>query len=100
MLDVGIGTMSPGNYKLNVAGNVRANQITVNTTGADFVFEKDYHLKSLNSVEKYIATNHHLPEIASAKNMIANGADLGELNRKLLQKVEELTLYLIQKKNS
>nr|WP_321485520.1 hypothetical protein [uncultured Draconibacterium sp.] len=83
-------------YKLDVAGSIRANEIKVNLDGADFVFEPDYRLKPLNEVESYIKENKRLPEIASADEMNKEGADLGELNTKLLQKIEELTLYMIE----
>lgn len=75
---------------------MRANGITVNTTGADFVFETDYKLNKLEYVERFIKENHHLPEIPSAKEMTENGMNVGELNKTLLQKVEELTLYIIE----
>ncbi len=84
-------------YKLDVKGGMRANGIVVNTTGADFVFKPGYQLLPLVDLEKYIANNHHLPEILPAKEMQANGIDLGQNQIKLLQKVEELTLYLIEK---
>jgi len=84
-------------YKLDVNGSVRANGIVVNITGADFVFEPTYKLASLTTVKQYIDINHHLPEIASAKEMQKGGLDLGQNQIKLLQKVEELTLYLIEK---
>ena len=84
-------------YKLDVAGGVRANSIVVNTTGADFVFDPSYKLNTLPALKEYIDQNHHLPEIASAKEMQTNGIDLGQNQVKLLQKVEELTLYLIDK---
>jgi hypothetical protein len=82
-------------YILDIAGTARANGVVVNTTGADFVFEPDYHLNSLSVVEKYINKNHHLPEIPSAKQMQADGLNLGDNQVKLLEKVEELTLYTI-----
>jgi hypothetical protein len=82
-------------YKLDVNGEMRANGITVNTTGADFVFAADYNLNKLEYVEQFIKQNHHLPEIPSANEMTANGMNVGELNKTLLQKVEELTLYII-----
>ena len=82
-------------YKLDVNGNVRANQVVVNTTGADFVFEPAYHLFPLADLKKYIDQNHHLPEIASAKEMQTDGLNVGENQIKLLQKIEELTLYAI-----
>jgi hypothetical protein len=87
-------------YMLDVNGNIRANQITVNTTGADFVFEPSYHLTPLSEIKTYLDKNHHLPEIASAKEMQANGLNVGENEVKLLQKVEELTLYLIEQQKT
>ena len=85
-------------YKLDVNGPIRVNEVVVNTTGADFVFEDDYKLRSLEEVETFITENNHLPEIPSAADMQANGMSVSELNTKLLQKVEELTLYLIEMK--
>jgi hypothetical protein len=83
-------------YKLDVNGAVRANEVDVNTTGADFVFEKDYSLMSLSDLEKSIQKNKHLPGVPSASEMQKNGMSLGETNTVLLQKVEELTLYMIE----
>jgi hypothetical protein len=97
--NVHIGTPIVGHsdtYKLNVFGSARANSIVVNTTGADFVFAKNYRLRSLSEVESFIQANHHLPEIAPAAQMQAEGVSVGELQTQLLQKVEELTLYLIE----
>jgi hypothetical protein len=93
--NVGIGTNTPS-YKLDVEGTIRANEIKVNLTGADFVFEPDYQLTKLEEIEKYVQKNKHLPGIESAAEMKEQGTALGELNTKLLQKVEELTLYLIE----
>jgi len=84
-------------YKLDVWGSARANKMVVNATGADFVFEPAYKLPKLSDVQKYVAQYHHLFEIPSAVEMQKDGMDVGELNTKLLQKVEELTLYLIEK---
>jgi hypothetical protein len=61
------------------------------------VFEAAYKLPELAELEKFVKTNRHLPEIPTAKQMVENGVNLGELNIKLLQKVEELTLHLIEK---
>lgn len=90
------------NYALNVNGNIRANKLVVNTTGADFVFEPTYKLLPLNQLEKYVAINRHLPGIETANTMQKDGVDVGENQTKLLQKIEELTLYIIEenKKNS
>ncbi len=82
-------------YLLDVAGNVRANQVTVNTTGADFVFEPSYKLEPLSELKSYVEKNKHLPGIAPAAEMQKNGTEVGESQTKLLQKVEELTLYII-----
>lgn len=83
-------------YKLDVNGPIRANEIIVNLNGADFVFEKGYKLMPLTELEKFVKEQKHLPEVASAKEMKENGTDLGNLNSKLLQKIEELTLYTIE----
>jgi len=93
-----IGKMTQANstYKLDVNGNVRANKVVVNSTGADFVFDSAYRVRPLSDVEDYVAKNHHLPDIQSAEEMKKEGMDVGEQSTKLLQKVEELTLYLIQ----
>ncbi|MFO0321149.1 MAG: hypothetical protein ACK504_01830 [Bacteroidota bacterium] len=97
---IGKTTQVNTNYKLDVNGSVRANEIVVNTTGADFVFEENYKLKTLDEVETYIKANKHLPEIASACEMEENGLGLAKMNTQLLQKVEELTLYLIELKKT
>jgi hypothetical protein len=86
---------SGGSYKLNVGGNIRANAVVVNTSGADYVFADDYNLINLDDLSTYIKTNKHLPEIPSAEEMQKAGLSLGEMNTKILQKVEELTLYII-----
>ena len=99
LTNVTIGTPvagATGVYKLNVWGRARANEIVVNTNGADFVFADDYRLRPLKEVEQFITANNHLPEIPSAKEMQQNGMAVGELQTKLLQKVEELTLYVIE----
>ncbi len=95
--NVGINTVASSNYKLNVKGRVRADEIVVNTTGADFVFDPSYKLRTLSELETFIRTNKHLPDIAPAKEMQENGVSAGEMQAKLLQKVEELTLYVIEK---
>jgi hypothetical protein len=64
--------------------------------GADFVFQPDYKLPSIEHVATFVKENKHLPDIPSADEMVKNGTNMGELQVKLLQKVEELTLYAIQ----
>jgi hypothetical protein len=92
---VGKSSQTNSTYKLDVAGNVRADKVVVNTTGADFVFDSSYELPSLSEIEKFVTANKHLPGIASAAQMQQNGLDIGEHQTRLLQKTEELTLYLI-----
>ncbi len=93
---VGIGTTTP-DAKLTVAGKVHAQEIVVSVeAGADFVFAEDYELPDLSELESFITEKKHLPEIPSEKDMQQNGLELGEMNIRLLQKVEELTLYMIK----
>jgi hypothetical protein len=92
-----IGKISQQNtsYKLDVNGNIRANKVVVNTTGADYVFDPSYHLIGIDSLRHYITQFHHLPGIPSAETMKKDGLDMGDAYVKLLEKVEELTRYLI-----
>ena len=103
--NVGIGKLTPA-YKLDVAGTIRADsiiadgliraeEIIVETSGADFVFAEDYQLRPLSEVKAFIEENKHLPEIKSAQEMQENGVSVSELQTQLLQKIEELTLYII-----
>ncbi|MDR2653561.1 MAG: hypothetical protein LBC68_14870 [Prevotellaceae bacterium] len=93
--NVGIGTMHP-TVKLDVTGTIRATEVKVCLNqGCDFVFEKNYKLMPLNDLSNFIFENRHLPEIAPAAEMESEGINLSEMNAKLLQKVEELTLYVI-----
>jgi hypothetical protein len=91
---MGIGTVNPSTM-LTVNGKITAEEIEVKDVAADFVFDKNYSLRSLKDVEKYISENKHLPDIAAAAET-CNGVNLGAFNQTLLQKVEELTLYMIQ----
>ena len=94
---VGIGTIDTGTHKLAVEGTIGSREVVVEPDGwSDFVFEKDYKLRPLEEVEQHIKEKGHLPEIPSEAEVAENGISLGEMNAKLLQKVEELTLYLIE----
>ncbi|KRB56699.1 hypothetical protein ASD98_08385 [Flavobacterium sp. Root186] len=95
--NVGIGTLTTGTHKLAVEGSIGAREIKVQATGwSDFVFKKEYNLPTLEEVEKHIAEKGHLKDIPSEEEVLKNGINLGEMNSKLLQKIEELTLYSIQ----
>jgi hypothetical protein len=96
--NLGIGTTNTSNYKLAVEGTIgtRRLKITQQATWADFVFQSDYQLPSLQEVENYINTNKHLSGIPSESEVKKEGIDVGEMNKLLLQKVEELTLYMIE----
>lgn len=98
--NVGIGTSSfvDGNdtYRFSVNGKIRAHGVKVYTTWADYVFENDYILKPLEEVEDFIQKNGHLPNVPSEAEVLKNGIELGAMNAKLLEKIEELTLYIIE----
>ena len=92
---VGIGTIDPSN-RLTVNGTVRAKKLRITESiPADFVFEEDYNLRPLEEVESFIKEKGHLPAIPSGKEVEANGIEVGDMNSRLLQKIEELTLYII-----
>jgi hypothetical protein len=95
--NVGIGISSP-QEKLAVNGTVHAREVKVDTDSwPDYVFNKSYKLSSLEEVKAYIDRNHHLPEIPSEQEITENGLELGEMNKLLMKKIEELTLYIIEK---
>lgn len=96
--NVGIGTATP-NEKLSVNGNIRAREIKVEATNwPDYVFEEGYNVGTLETLEGYIKANKHLPDIPAAREVKENGVELGEMNKLLLKKIEELTLYIIELK--
>lgn len=96
--DVGIGTTDPKGFKLGVKGRIAAEEVKVQLydNWSDFVFKKEYNLPSLIEVEIHIKEKGHLKDIPSAYEVERNGIYLGEMDSKLLQKIEELTLYTIQ----
>lgn len=94
--NVGIGTDEPM-FKLDVRGTGHFCEVRVRTESwCDFVFADNYELPNLVELEKFIKCNRHLPGVPSEAEVIENGVDLGEMNRVLLQKIEELTLIIIE----
>lgn len=94
--NVGVGTDNPSE-KLSVNGNIRAKEIKVEATNwPDYVFANDYQLLPLTEIEKYIKKYQHLPDVPSATMVNSQGIDLGNMNKILLKKIEELTLYLLE----
>ncbi|MDB5025952.1 MAG: hypothetical protein JWP78_3707 [Mucilaginibacter sp.] len=104
--NVGIGTTDNANwqlaaspYKLAVGGSVIATAVTVKIAAnwPDYVLKKDYQLPTLQDIKTYIDQHQHLPEMPSEQEIKTDGLNLGEMNKLLTKKVEELTLYLIEK---
>lgn len=105
--NVGVGTEN-ATQKLDVNGNIKgvdfyangtvyANEVKVEATKwSDFVFDKEYKLRSLEEVKAHIEEYKHLPDVPSEKQVIEEGINVAEMQAKLLQKIEELTLYVIQ----
>lgn len=94
--NLGIGTTDPGIYKLAVNGALRAKSVKVETGWADYVFDESYQLMPLPRLRWYISTYGHLPNVPTAEEIEANGNDLGSNQVLLLEKIEELTLYILQ----
>jgi hypothetical protein len=94
---VGTSTAATG-YQLSVAGKMACTEVLVESTvnWPDYVFAEDYNLMSLQELEQSIKQNNHLPGIPSAKEVGENGVLLGDMQKKLLEKIEQLTLYTIE----
>ncbi|WP_240543515.1 TMF family protein [Spirosoma foliorum] len=92
----------PAGYKLYVAGGILTERVKVaikdSGEWADYVFEDNYKLRSLSDVESYIKTHRHLPGVPSANDVAKQGIDVGKMDAKLLEKIEELTLYMLELK--
>ena len=94
--NVGIGTTTP-DEKLAVNGTIHAREVRVDLSDwPDYVFDKNYNLPSLEEIQKHIEEKGHLINIPSAKEVEENGVELGEMNKLLLEKIEELTLYILE----
>lgn len=98
--NLGIGTNKPAE-KLSVKGNIRAQEIKVETTNwPDYVFKPDYKLISLAQTELFIQENGHLPEFPPAEQIEKEGLSVGEMNKLMMKKIEELILHLIEKEKA
>jgi hypothetical protein len=93
-----IGTANDYGYKLAVNGSMLAKEIKVQTGWADYVFADEYQLRPLEEVESFIKANKHLPDIQPAKEIQENGLEVAATTTKMMAKIEELTLYLIDLK--
>lgn len=105
---LGIGTLTPlamldvkgdiRGEKLEINGVIRSKEVKIETVGwwSDFVFDQNYQLRPLSEVENFIAKNKHLPDIPSEKEVQEKGIDVTDMQARLLQKIEELTLYIIK----
>lgn len=93
---------SAATYKLYVQGGILTEKVKValssSTLWADYVFAKDYKLKPLYEVEAYINKNNHLPNVPSSEDILKDGLDVAEMQAKQMEKIEEITLYLIELK--
>lgn len=91
---------TPNGYKLFVEDGILAEKlkVAINSTAdwADYVFAEDYELKTIDEVNKFVSVNNHLPNVPSASEMVSNGLDVAEMDAKLLEKIEEAYLYIIQ----
>lgn len=93
---IGIGTDSP-DHELDVKGTIRAEEVIVETGWADYVFEDGYELPTLSQVSAHIHEHGHLPGIPSAEEVRENGLALADSQALMMAKIEELTLYMIEK---
>ena len=97
--NIGIGTNNP-QAKLSVDGNICAKEVRVSLSGSpcwpDYVFAQDYDLMKISDLRSYVQQNRHLPGVPSAAEVEENGVELGATTEILLQKIEEMTLYILQ----
>jgi hypothetical protein len=101
---VGIGITDPATqfatYQLAVNGWIEAKEVVVQAGWSDYVFDPNYRLMPLSEVESYLAVEHHLPGIPSAKQVAEKGVSVGEMQSKLLAQIEQLTLHIIAQEKS
>ncbi|TKG91623.1 hypothetical protein EYV94_21600 [Puteibacter caeruleilacunae] len=97
---VGVNTNKLEDFHVSVNGKLRAKEVRVATDWADFVFDENYQLMSIEEVAQFIEKRGHLPNIPKASVVEEDGISVGEMNKLLLQKIEELTLYMIEHKKT
>lgn len=89
-----------GDYKLYVGTGILTEKVKIalrsSEDWADYVFKEDYNLLTLDEVEQHIKENGHLPNVPSAETVVESGIDVAKMDAKLLEKIEELTLYIIE----
>lgn len=97
-IGVTAGTSIPLGYLLAVDGKIISEELKVQLSGSwpDYVFDKQYKLPSFNELRNYIAANKHLPNIPSATEVKKNGIEVGDMQKRMMEKIEELTLYVLQ----
>lgn len=95
--NIGIGTITPS-HKLAVSGTIRAKEVILDTDWSDIVFQSGYELRTLDAVESHIEKHRRLPDVPSAAAVKSNGLSVGEAQKIMMQKIEELTLYVIELK--
>lgn len=97
-MGIGLSIAQPIGYKLAIGGDMIAERVVVKlqSNWPDYVFSPNYKRSTLSEIEEYINKNHHLPNIPSAQEVADNGIDVGKMNTKLLEKMEEMTLYMIE----
>jgi hypothetical protein len=93
---VTVGAANIDSYQLFVKGGILTEEIRVRTGWADYVFQDGYKLRPLNELESYIQTNGHLPNVPSSNQVETDGLELGDIARIQQEKIEELTLYIIE----
>lgn len=91
--NVGVGVVAPV-YKLDVCGTIRSKEIIVQTGWCDYVFDSSYKLRPLDEVANFVSQNKHLPNIPPASEVETNGLKMGDMSTKMMEKIEEITLYL------
>ncbi len=97
-VNIGTSIATPSTYKLGVGGRIICEELKVKLQSSgwpDYVFGKNYKLKPLDELEQYINSNHHLPNIPAAQTVEKEGLEVGEMQRRMMEKIEELTLYVI-----